>query len=53
MNDKSNNIVDKLKSSTIFKVISGYAIVAFITVQVASLVSDSFGFGQDFMQNKI
>ena len=53
MNDKSNNIVDKLKSSTIFKVISGYAIVAFITVQVASLVSDSFGFGQDFMQNII
>ena len=53
MSDQSNNILDKLKSSTVFKVISGYAVVAFITVQVASLVSDSFGFGQTFMQNVI
>ena len=38
MSDQSNNILDKLKSSTVFKVISGYAVVAFITVQVASLL---------------
>ena len=53
MNDETNNIIEKLKSSTVFKVISGYAIVAFITVQIASLVSSSFGFGQEFMQNII
>jgi len=53
MNDETNNIIEKLKSSTVFKVISGYAIVAFITVQIASLVSSSFGFSQEFMQNII
>jgi len=53
MSNESNNIIDKLKESTVFKVISGYAIIAFITVQVASLVSNSFGFGQEFMQNII
>jgi len=51
--ENSKNIIDKLRHSTIFKVVSGYAIVAFITVQVASLVSSSFGFGQEFMQNII
>ncbi len=53
MEDKSNNIIDRLKGNTIFKVVSGYAIVAFITVQIASLVSSSFGFSQEFMQNII
>ena len=53
MNDETNNIIEKLKNSTVFKVISGYAIVAFITVQIASLVSSSFGFSQEFMQNII
>lgn len=53
MENKSKNIIDKLKKSTVFKVISGYAILAFVTVQVASLVSSSFGFGQEFMQNLI
>ena len=53
MEENSKNIIDKLRHSTIFKVVSGYAIVAFITVQVASLVSSSFGFGQEFMQNII
>lgn len=48
-----NTIIDKFKQSTIFKVVSGYAIVAFITVQIASLVSDSFSLGQEFMQNII
>ena len=53
MSNESNSIINKLKESTVFKVISGYAIIAFITVQVASLVSSSFGFGQEFMQNII
>ena len=53
MSNEPNNIINKLKNSTVFKVISGYAIVAFITVQVASLVSSSFGFGEEFMQNII
>ena len=51
--ESSKTLLDKLKESKIFKVVSGYAIAAFITVQIASLVSDSFGFGQEFMQNII
>ena len=51
--DSSASMLDKLKQSKVFKVVSGYAIIAFITVQIASLVSDSFGFGQEFMQNII
>ena len=51
--ESSTSILDKFKQSKIFKVVSGYAIVAFVTVQIASLVSDSFGLGQDFMQNII
>ena len=53
MNNESQSVFDKLKNNTVFKVVSGYAIVAFITVQVASLVSSSFSFGQEFMQNII
>ena len=51
--ESSTSMLDKLKESKVFKVVSGYALVAFITVQIASLVSDSFGFGQEFMQNII
>ena len=51
--ESSSSLIDKLKESKVFKVTSGYALVAFITVQVASLVSDSFGLGQEFMQNII
>ena len=51
--ESSTSILDKFKQSKIFKVVSGYAIVAFVTVQIASLVSDSFGLGQEFMQNII
>ena len=51
--ENSTSILDKFKQNKIFKVVSGYAIVAFITVQIASLVSDSFGLGQEFMQNVI
>ncbi len=51
--ESSTSMLEKLRQSKVFKVISGYAIVAFITVQIASLVSDSFGFGQEFMQNII
>ena len=51
--DSSTSMLEKLKQSKVFKVVSGYAIVAFITVQIASLVSDSFGFGEEFMQNII
>ena len=53
MENKSENFVDKLKKSTVFKVTSGYAILAFVTVQIASLISNSFGFNQEFMQNII
>ena len=53
MESKSDNFVDKLKKSTVFKVTSGYAILAFATVQIASLISNSFGFNQEFMQNII
>ena len=51
--ESSTSMLDRLKESKVFKVVSGYALVAFITVQIASLVSDSFGFGQEFMQNII
>ena len=51
--ESSTSMLDRLKQSKVFKVVSGYALVAFITVQIASLVSDSFGFGQEFMQNII
>ena len=51
--ESSSSLIDKLKENKVFKVTSGYALVAFITVQVASLVSDSFGLGQEFMQNII
>ena len=51
--ESSESMLEKLKQSKVFKVVSGYAIVAFITVQIASLVSDSFGFGEEFMQNII
>ncbi len=51
--ESSTSTLEKLKQSKVFKVVSGYAIVAFITVQIASLVSDSFGFGEEFMQNII
>ena len=51
--ESSTSMIDKLKQSKVFKVVSGYALVAFVTVQIASLISDSFGFGQEFMQNII
>ena len=51
--ESSASMLEKLKQSKVFKVVSGYAIVAFITVQIASLVSDSFDFGEEFMQNII
>ena len=46
--ESSSSLVDKLKESKVFKVTSGYAIVAFVTVQIASLVSDSFGLEREF-----
>ncbi len=51
--ESQDTIFEKLKQSKIFKVLSGYAIAAFVTVQVASLVSDSFGLEEEFMQNII
>lgn len=51
--ESQDTIFDKLKQSKVFKVLSGYAIAAFVTVQVASLVSDSFGLEEEFMQNMI
>ena len=51
--ETSTSILEKFKQNKVFKVVSGYAIVALATVQIASLVSDSFGFGEEFMQNII
>ena len=51
--ESQDTIFEKLKQSKVFKVLSGYAIAAFVTVQVASLVSDSFGLEEEFMQNII
>ena len=53
MKEENTSLVEKIKKSTVVKVVSGYAVIAFITVQISSLVSDSFGFGQEFMQNII
>ena len=53
MKEENTSLVEKIKKSTVVKVISGYAVIAFLTVQVASLVSESFGFGLEFMQNII
>ena len=36
-----------------FKAVAAYAAVSFVLIQVASLVSDTFGLNQDFMQNMI
>ena len=51
--EKYNNVIEKLKQSTLFKAIAAYAIFAFIIVQVASLVSDTFELNQQFMKNLI
>ena len=44
---------NKLKQSSVFKAVAAYAAVSFVLIQVASLVSDTFGLNQDFMQNMI
>ena len=51
--EKYSNVIEKLKQSTLFKAIAAYAIFAFIIVQVASLVSDTFELNQQFMKNLI
>ena len=48
-----NSLFNKLKRSSLFKAIAAYAIFAFVIVQVASLVSDTFNLSQQFMQNLI
>ncbi len=48
-----DSLFNKLKQSTLFKAVAAYAVFSFIVVQVASLVSDIFGFNQEFMQNLI
>ena len=53
MNEENSSYLQKLKQSKIFKSASAYAVLAFITVQVASLVKDSFGLSQEFMQTLI
>ena len=50
---EETSILDKLKQSTIFKVVAAYAAISFVIIQVASLVSDTFGLSQGFMQNMI
>jgi len=51
--DEVDSILTKLKQNTLFKVVAAYAAIAFVIVQVASLVSDTFGLSQQFMQNLI
>jgi len=48
-----NSLFNKLKRSSLFKAIAAYAVFAFVIVQVASLVSDTFNLSQQFMQNLI
>ena len=48
-----NGLFEKLKQSSLFKAIAAYAVFAFIIVQVASLVSDTFDLNQQFMKNLI
>ncbi len=48
-----NSLFNKLKRSSLFKAIAAYAIFAFVIVQVASLVSDTFSLNQQFMKNLI
>ena len=51
--EEADSFLIKLKNSTLFKVVAAYAAIAFVFVQVASLVSDTFGLSQQFMQNLI
>ena len=51
--ETSTSILEKFKQNKVFKVVSGYAIVALATVQIASLVSDSFGFGEEFIEFRL
>jgi len=53
MNEENPSYIEKLKQNKMFKSASAYAVLAFITVQVASLVKDSFGLSQEFMQTLI
>ena len=53
MNEESTSFIQKIKQNQVVKTISAYAVLAFVTVQVASLVKDSFGLNQEFMQTKI
>ena len=48
-----NGLFEKLKQSSLFKAIAAYAVFAFVIVQVASLVSDTFNLNQQFMKNLI
>ena len=48
-----DRLFNNLKQSTLFKAVAAYAVFSFVVVQVASLVSDTFGFNQGFMQNLI
>jgi formylglycine-generating enzyme required for sulfatase activity/predicted esterase len=48
-----NSLFDKLKKNSFFKAVAGYAVFAFVIVQVASLVSDTFNLNQQFMKNLI
>ena len=50
MNEESTSFIQKIKQNQVVKTISAYAVLAFVTVQVASLVKDSFGLNQEFMQ---
>jgi len=39
-----DRLFNNLKQSTLFKAVAAYAVFSFVVVQVASLVSDTFGF---------
>ena len=41
--EEVNGFLNKLKQSTLFKAVAAYAAISFVFVQVASLVSDTFG----------
>ena len=49
----AKRLVGRLKQSSLFRAVAGYAALAFILVQASQLVSGTFGLSQDFNKNLI
>ncbi|MEE3133319.1 MAG: hypothetical protein VX298_07090, partial [Pseudomonadota bacterium] len=46
-------LIGKLKRNSLIRAVTGYAALAFISVQAVQLVSGTFGLSQDFNRNLI